>query len=118
MLQGCRLFKLCWNLPPGHFIAGCRLFKRCPNLPAGHCVAWVQAVKVVSEPSSRALWGRGAACLSGVRTYLPCPVGQVCRLFNGGQNLPPGHCWVGGSGCLSGVSSWAELDNVLLLFKE
>ena len=29
---------------PGTVLQGCRLFKRCQNLPAGHCVAGVQAI--------------------------------------------------------------------------
>ena len=64
VLQGCRLFKRCWNLPGGHcmccrdagclkgvrtYLLGtvlqvCRLFKLCRNLPVRHCVAGVQAV--------------------------------------------------------------------------
>ena len=60
VLQGCRLFKRCWNLPAGHYVAGCSssvgtylpgtvlqgcsLFKQCRNLPAEHCVVVVQAV--------------------------------------------------------------------------
>ena len=83
MLQGCRLFKLCQTLPAGTVLQGCclavladleptfralcfRLVKRWQNLPPGLCGAGVQAVKVVSETTSRALWGRGAGCLSGV----------------------------------------------------
>ena len=92
VLQGCRLFKRCLNHTPGHCVAGCRLFKRCPNLHAGQSVAGVQAVKAVLEPFSRALWGRGAGCLSDVGTYLPGPVLQGCRLFKRFQNLPAGYC--------------------------
>ena len=44
VLQGCRLFKRCQNLPAGTVLQGCRLFKRCLNLPARHCVAGVKAV--------------------------------------------------------------------------
>ena len=44
VLQGCRLCKLCQNLPPMHVGQGCRMFKQCWNLPAGHCVAGLQAV--------------------------------------------------------------------------
>ena len=74
---------------------------------------------MVMETTPRALWGRGAGCLSSVRTFLPRTVGQAvkalseltsrallghgCRLFNRGWNLPPEHCW---AGCLSGVSSY------------
>ena len=29
---------------PGTVLQGCRLFKQCQNLPAGHCVTLVQAV--------------------------------------------------------------------------
>ena len=54
----------------GTVLQGCRLYKWCRNLPAGHCVARAQAVLSGSEPSSRALLGRGAGCLSGVRSYL------------------------------------------------
>ena len=62
---------------------GCRLFKWCQNLPPGHCGAVVQAVKVVSEPTSLALWGSGGggSYLSVVRTYLSGTLGQGCRLF-------------------------------------
>ena len=81
VLQGCRLFKLCQNLPSRHCVAGCRLFKPCPKLPARQCVAGVQAVKAVLEPSSRVLWGRGTGCLRGVGTYLQGTVGHGCRLF-------------------------------------
>ena len=64
VLQGCRLFERCLNLPGGHcmycqgagclrgvrtYLLGtalqvCRLFKLCQNLSTGHCVAGVQAV--------------------------------------------------------------------------
>ena len=69
---------------------------------------------MVLETTSQALWGRGAGCLSGVRTYLSGTVGQAvkavseptsralfgpgCRLFNRGWNLPPEHCWAGVQG--------------------
>ena len=75
VLQRCRLFKRCWNLPARHCGAGCSLFKRCWSLPAGQ--------------------GRGAGCLSGVSTYLPCTVGQGFRLFKRCWNLPAGHCVAG-----------------------
>ena len=29
---------------PGTMLQGCRLFKQCPNLPAGYCIAGVQSV--------------------------------------------------------------------------
>ena len=41
---------------PGTVLQWCRLFQRCQNLPAGHCVAGVQTVKVVSEPICWALF--------------------------------------------------------------
>ena len=77
----CCLSGVGFNLP-GTVLLGCRLFKLCQNLPDGHGVAGR------SEPSSWALWGRGAGCLRGVRTYLPCNVGQGCRLFKQCRNLP------------------------------
>ena len=129
MLQGCRLFKRCRNLPAGHCVSvvkpvlamsestcralcysdadclssvrtylpgtvlqWCRLFKRCQNIPAGHCVTVVDTVKAVSEPTCRALCYSGADCLSGVGTYLPGTVLQGCRLFKQCQNIPAGHC--------------------------
>ena len=79
----------------GTVVQGCRLFKGCQNLPTSHCGSGVRAVKAVSEPTSRALWVRGAGCLKGDRTYLPGNVGQGCRLFKLFQNLPPGHCGAG-----------------------
>ena len=44
VMLGCKLFKLCWNLPARTVLQGCKLFKLCPKLPAGHPVAGVQAV--------------------------------------------------------------------------
>ena len=44
----------------------CRPSKRCQILPQGYCGAGVQAVKAVLEPTSPAMWGRGAGCLSHV----------------------------------------------------
>ena len=76
-------------------LQGCRLFKQCQNLPAGHCVTVVQAVLAVSEPTCRALCYSGAGCLSNFRTYLPGTVLQSYRLFKQCQNLPAGHCVTG-----------------------
>ena len=90
-----RLFKHCHNLSAGTVLQRCRLFKLCWNLPSRHCVAGVQAVYVVSEPTCRALFCKGAGCLSDVGTYLPGTVLQGCRLFKWCQNLPAGHCVVG-----------------------
>ena len=70
----------------------CRLFKWCGNLPAGHCVTVVKAVLAMSEPTCRALCCRGADCLSSVETYLPGTVLQWCRLFKRCRKLPAGHC--------------------------
>ena len=102
-LNGVRIYLL------GTVLQGCRLLKGSGNLPTGHCGAVVQAVLQVSEPTSHGLWGRGAGCLSGVGTSLPCTVlqvagclsgvgtslpctvGQVCRLFKWCWNQPPMH---------------------------
>ena len=70
----------------------CRLFKQCQNLPAGHCVTVVKAVLAMSEPTCQALCYSGAGCLSGVRTYLLGTVLQWCMVFKQYQNLPAGHC--------------------------
>ena len=71
------------------------MFKQCQNLPPGHCWADVQAVEVVTEHASQALWGKGASCISGVRTYLPGTVGQMCKLFKWCLIIPPRHCGAG-----------------------
>ena len=77
---------------PGTVLQWCRLFKQFRNLPAKHCVTVMQAVKVVSEPTCRALCCRGADCLSNVGVYLPGTVLQGCSLFQQCLNLPVGHC--------------------------
>ena len=46
----------------------------------------------MSEPTSRALWGRGPGCFSEVGTHFQGIVGQVCRLFKWCRNTPPRHC--------------------------
>ena len=48
---------------PGTVIQGCRLFKGCRNLPAGHCVTVVKTVEAVSEPTYRVLCYIGAGCM-------------------------------------------------------
>ena len=70
VLQWCRLFKRCLNLPPRHLLQWGRLFKRCRNLPAVHCVTVVKAVLAMSESTCQALCYSGKCCLSSVRTYL------------------------------------------------
>ena len=77
---------------PGTVLQWCRLFKQCQNLPARHCVTVVQTVYAVSQPTCRALCYSGADCLSGVGTYLLGTVLQCSRLFKQCQNLPAGHC--------------------------
>ena len=77
---------------PSTVLQWCRLFKWCQNLPGRHCVTVVQAVKAMSEPTCRALCYSGAGCLSGVRIYLMGTVLQWCRLFKQCQNLPTEHC--------------------------
>ena len=159
--QECWLLKQCQNLPPGNFGAGvlavkavseptsrelwgwsagclssvrtyltstvgqeCWLLKQCQNLPPGNFGAGVLAVKAVSEPTSRELWGWSAGCLSSVRTYLTSIVGQECWLLKQCQNLPPGNFGAGvlavkavseptsrelsgwSAGCLSGVRTY------------
>ena len=76
----------------GTLLQCCRLFKPCQNLPAGHCVTVVKAVLAMSESTCRALCYSGKDCLSCVRTYLPGTVLQGCRLFKRFQNLPTRHC--------------------------
>ena len=76
VLQECRLFKQCLNLPAVIVLQRCRLFLRCQNLLAGHCLA-----------GSRQFKQRSAGCLSGVGTYLQGTVLQGCRLFMRCLNL-------------------------------
>ena len=77
---------------PGTVLQGCRLFERCRNLPAVHCVTVVKAVLAMSEPTCRALFCRGADCISSVGTYQVGTVFQWCRLFKRCPNLPAEHC--------------------------
>ena len=91
---------------PGTVLHGCRLFKPCRNLPARPCVAGVQAVKVVLEPTCRALCCRGAGCLSGVGSNLQGTVLQGCMLFKLCQNLPAWYCVCRGAVCLSSVRTY------------
>ena len=77
---------------PGTVLQWCRLFKQCQNLPAGHCVRVVQTVLAMSESTSRALCYSGADCLSNVRTYLPGTVLQWRRLFKQCRSLSARHC--------------------------
>ena len=85
-LSGVRTYQL------GTVLQWCRMFKQCQNLPTGHCVTVMQTVLAVSEHTYRAQCCKGADCLSGVRTYLLGTVLQQCRLFKRCQNLPTGHC--------------------------
>ena len=78
MEKGCRLFKRCQNLPPGHCGTGSRQLTWNRNPPPMYCGAGVQSGLAVSEPTSQSLWDSGAGCFSGVRTYLPGTVGQGC----------------------------------------
>ena len=75
----------------GTLLQCCRLFKWCQNLPAGHCVTVVKAVLAMLESTCHALCYSGKDCLSCVRTYLPGTVLQWCRLFKRCQYLPAGH---------------------------
>ena len=99
---------------PGTVLQWCRLFKRCQNLPASHCLTVVQTClscvgtylpgTVLSGagflsgvrtylPGTVLQWCRlGADCLNRVRTYLPGIVLQWCRLFKQCHKLPAGHC--------------------------
>ena len=65
--QGCRLFKLFQNLPPGHSGTGVQAVLVVSEFTG----EWVQADSSVSKTTSGSLWGRDAGCLRGVRTYLP-----------------------------------------------
>ena len=81
VLQGCRLVKRCQNLPWGTLGQWCRLFKRCRNLPPGHWLTRAACCLSGSEPTSWALLGSGAGCLSGVSYYLPRGGTRYCSTF-------------------------------------
>ena len=80
---------------PGTVGQGCSMFMQCRNLPLRNCGAGVQHVYAVSEPTSQELWGRGAACLCSVGTYLSGTVGQGCSMFMQCPNLPLRDCGAG-----------------------
>ena len=92
MLQWCRLFKRCRNLPAGHCVTVVLLVKQCQYLPTGHYFTVMQTVLAMSEPTYQTLCDSVAGCVSGVRTYLPGTVLHWCRLFKQCQNLPAWHC--------------------------
>ena len=92
MFQWCYCFSNVRTDLPGTVLQWCRLFKRCQNLPTGHCVTVIKTIKAVSEPTYRALCYSGADCFSDVRTYLPGTVLQGCRLYKRCRSLPTGHC--------------------------
>ena len=75
----------------GTVLQWCRLFKRCLNLPAEHSVKMMKPVLAMSESTCRPLCYSDADCLSSVRFYLPGTVLQWCRLFKRCLNLPAGH---------------------------
>ena len=109
---------------PGTVLQCCRLYKQCQNLPARLCVTVVKAVLAMSEPICRALCYSVACCLSIVGTCLPGTVLQGCRLLQHCLNLPTMHCVAGvqavlamseftcwalcysGADCLSGVGNY------------
>ena len=92
-------------------LQGCRLFKQCGNLPAGPYIAKVQAVSAVLEPTcpdtvlqwcSLIKWFRNlraghcvAGCLIGVETYLPGTVFQVAGCLSGVKTFLSGHFGAG-----------------------
>ena len=71
VLQWCRLFKQCRNLPAGHCVTVGKTFKRCQNLPSVLCVKVVKAVLAMSESTCQALCYSGKGCFRSVRIYLP-----------------------------------------------
>ena len=87
----------------GTVLQWCRLFKLCQNLPAGHCVTVVKAVLAMSEPTCQALCCSGESCFSNVRTYLQGTVLWWCRLFKQCWSLPAWHCFYNGESCFSNV---------------
>ena len=95
VLQGCRLFKRCWNLPAGHGVAGVQAVKAMSEPTCRVLCAGVKAVSAVSEPISRALCCGSAGCLSGGIIYLLGTVLQGYRLFEQCQNLPAGQSVAG-----------------------
>ena len=78
----------------GTVLQWCRLFKQCLNLPAGHSYSGEACFSNVRVylPGTVLQCYSDADCLSSVRTYLPGTVLQWCRLFQRCQNLPAGHC--------------------------
>ena len=81
--------------PQGTACQGCSLFIPFWNLPLGNCRPGVQPVVMVSEPTSRGLLARVAACVYSIQTYLQDTVSLGCSLFTQFPNLPPGDCWQG-----------------------
>ena len=76
---------------PDTVLQWCRLFKQCLNLPAGHSVAVVKAVLAMSESTCLALCYSGADCLSESEPtcWALCYSGDSC--FSN-VRFPAGHC--------------------------
>ena len=68
---------------------------------------------MVAAPTSRALWGSGAGCFSGVGIYLPGTVGQGCmhcrasvQAVSAVSEPTSQALWGRGAGCLSGLRTY------------
>ena len=90
----------------GTVLQWCRLFKPCQNLPAGHCVTVVKAVLTMSEPTYRALCYGGAGFLSNVGVFLPGTVFTVVKAVLAMSEPTCRALCYSGAGCLSGVRTY------------
>ena len=106
VLQWCRLFKRCRNLPAGTVLQWGRLFKRCRNLPAVHCITVVKAVLAVSESTCQALCYSGKDCLRSVRTYLPGTCVAGVQTVSAMSEPTCGALCCRGADCLSSVRTY------------
>ena len=106
VLQWCRLFQQCRNLPAGHCVTVRKLFKRCQNLPAVHCVSVVKAVLAMSGSTCQALCYSGKDCLKSVRTYLPGTCVAGVQTVSSMSEPTCGALCCRGADCLSSVRTY------------
>ena len=91
---------------PRTVLQGCRLYKRCWNLPAGHCATVVQAVLAMSESTCQALCYSGKDCLRSVRTYLPGTCVAGVQTVSAMSEPTCGALCCSGADCLSSLRTY------------
>ena len=91
---------------PGSVLQWCRLFERCRNLPAVHCVTVVKAVLAMLESTCQALCYSGKSCLSSVRTNITGTCVAGVQTVSAMSEPTCGALCCRGADCLSSVRTY------------